>query len=427
MKDGISTLAKAPSWYQTTATPFPELPPLDGDQSCDVVILGGGFTGLTTALELTARGYSCVVLEGDRVGNGASGRNGGQICSGYNPEMGTLVRWFGHDRAMSLWEMAEEAKGIVRDNVERYAIDCDLRWGYLLAGVKARHDRALREHEEELHAYGATGVRYLDRLEIGSWVETERYTSGLYDPTAGQLHPLNYCLGLARAALAAGVRIYEQTEVIRVETGASPAAVTARGTVRGKYMVLGGNALFRQVPQMASRIMPVGTYIVSTTPMAPERAEKLIRDRAAVADINFVLNYYRLSPDNRMLFGGRVSYSGMDAPGLRTTMRRTMLHYFPQLADLEIEHCWGGYVDISMNRLPHLGRLGPNTFFAQGFSGHGVALTGLAGRLMAEAIAGTAERFDVFARIPHRPFPGGPLRTPALVLAMLWYRLRDML
>lgn len=426
--EGVRSLASAPSWYEISAQARPQRPPLAGDVQCDVIVVGAGYTGLSAALELAQQGYKVVVLDAERVGDGASGRNGGQVCSGYNPAMDKITRWVGPDDARRLWDMAEESKTLLKQRVETHAIACDLRWGYLLTAFKQRQADDLRASQREMQQLGMQGVQFIDRDEIGQWVATDQYVAGLYEPESGQLHPLNYCLGLARAAEDAGAVIYERSPVTAVQPlGARPQATTATGTVTGRYMILAGNATFRLVPSMWSRIMPVGTYIIATEPMAPERAARLIKDRLAVADINFVLSYYRLSPDNRMLFGGRVSYSGLDAPNLRQAMRRTMLRVFPDLADLAIPYCWGGWVDITMNRFPHFGRLGPNSFFAQGFSGHGVALTGLAGKLMAETVRGMAERFDLFGKVRHAPFPGGALRTPALVLAMAWFRLRDLL
>lgn len=423
----MSTLARAPSWYEATAHARPELPSLDGDERCDVCVVGGGYTGLTAALELAQRGYSVILLEGGRVGAGASGRNGGQIVTGYNKSFAQIARWFGPDDAKRLWDMSEEAKAIIRERVERHAIDCDLKWGYFYGAVKPRQIEELKEYQEELESLGYQGDRFVDRESVRDYVGADAYLAGLYDAGGGHLHPLNYALGLARAARDAGVRIFENSAVTRLETEAAPVAHTARGSVRAAHMVLAGNALFNLVPEMRRRIMPVGTYMIATEPLGENRAKALIPSDAAVADVNFVLNYYRRTSDHRLLFGGGVSYSGIDGPALGPRLRREMLKIYPHLADARVEYCWGGWVDISVNRMPHAGRIGPATYYAQGFSGHGVALTGLLGRLMAEAIAGTAERFDVFARMPKPIFPGGPLRTPALVLAMLWYRLRDML
>lgn len=419
----------APSWYAATANESPARPPLAGNVEADVCIVGAGYTGLITAIHLAERGYKVVVLEAERVGWGASGRNGGQLITGYNKPVDTLKRWVGEDDARHLWEMSEEAKGIVAGLVDRFDIDCDLRWGYLLAGIKPRHMDELRLWQEELQGLGYDRTRLIPREEIRSLVDSPTYVGGLVDEGSGQLHPLNYAIGLGRAAESLGVVIHEESKVTRIDTGAEPWAQTDRGRVRAKFLVLAGNAyLGGLVPKLRQRIMPVATYMIATEVLGENLATSLIPPGYAVADVNFVLNYFRRSKDHRMLFGGGVSYSGLDRPDLKRSLRSTMIKVFPQLRDAAVDFCWGGHVAITMNRTPHLGRISDTTLFAQGYSGHGVALTAVCGRILAEAVAGQAERFDVFARIPHAPFPGpGPLKTPALVLAMMWYRLRDLL
>jgi gamma-glutamylputrescine oxidase len=418
------------SWYADTANPHPRHAPLEGDLRCDVCVVGGGYTGLTAALELAEHGFDVVLLEARQIGWGASGRNGGQIITGYNKSMEAIESWVGREDARRLWEFGEEAKTLLAERVERHRIACDLTWGYAHAAVKPRHLRDVEAMEQEMrNRYGYDRIRRLDRAAMAELVGSEAYVGGLYDSGSGHLHPLNYALGLADACRAAGVRIFEDTAVTRINTGAEPSAQTATGTVRARFLVLGGNAYLGGVaPALAPMIMPVATYIIATEPLGAERAAALLPTGIAVSDMNFVLNYFRRSPDHRLLFGGGVSYSGLDQPGLKAVLRAKMLKIFPQLRDARVEYCWGGNVAITMNRMPHLGRLSPTCYFAHGYSGHGVALTGMAGRTIAEAIRGTAERFDVFARIPHRPFPGGRrLRMPALVLAMLWFRMRDLL
>ena len=418
-----------PSYYAATANPFPDLPALAGDHDCDVCVVGGGFTGLSAALELARRGYDVVLLEAKRLGWGASGRNGGQIVSGYAADQAGLSARLGEATARRLWDLAEEAKALIRERVAAHRIACDLKWGYIFAANKARHMRELaRTVEHWSHAYGYEGLRLLDRAAIEARVGTTRYHGGLHDPGSGHLHPLNYALGLAEAARAAGARLFEGSEVTAIEGGGRPSARTAAGRVRSRHLVLAGNAYMGPLAaSMYRRIMPVASCIAATEPLDRAMARGLIRDDEAVADCNFILDYFRLSADRRMLFGGRASYSTLQRRDLADFMRRKMARVFPQLAGRRIDYAWGGNLGITLNRLPHLGRIGGETYFAHGFSGHGVALSGLAGKLTAEAVAGTAERFDVFARIPHRPFPGGRFRTPLLVLAMLYYRLRDLL
>lgn len=418
-----------PSWYADTANDMTTRPSLSGDVPCDVCIVGAGYTGLVAAIHLAERGKNVVVLEAERVGWGASGRNGGQIVTGFNRPISTLAAWMGRNDARRLWEMSEEAKSTLAGLVDRFGIDCDLRWGYLLAACKDRQLADLRAWQDELLGLGYEKARLIDRDGVRSEVATDAYVGGIVDSGSGQLHPLNYALGLARAAESLGVRIFEDSRVTAVETGPAPLARTAAGSVRAKFLILAGNAyLGRLVPGLDGTIMPVATYIVGTEVLGESRANALIPSGMAVADANFVLNYYRRSPDHRLLFGGGVSYSGLDRPDLKRTLQRSMLGLFPQLRGVRIEYLWGGNVAITMNRLPHLARLGPTTYVAHGYSGHGVALTAICGKLLAEIVSGQADRFDVFSRIPHARFPGGRLlRTPALVMAMLWYRLRDLL
>jgi gamma-glutamylputrescine oxidase len=419
-----------PSYYAATAVGAPDCPSLNGTIEADVCVVGAGYTGISAALDLAERGYSVVVLEAARVGWGASGRNGGQICSGYSPSMHKIAGWVGVDDAKRLWEMAEEAKAIIRERVRLHDIPCDLKPGYLLGAVKPRNIAELRAELDLLaERHGYTEARIVSRDEIRSMVATDIYHGGVYDAGGGHLHPLNYNLGLARAALDAGARIFEGSPVERIEVGANPIAHTTAGAVRARYLVLCGNAYMGDlVPSIRRKIMPVGTYIAATEPLGDNRARALIPSDAAVSDTKFVLDYYRLTADHRLLFGGRVSYTTLPPANLAQAMRRTMLSVYPDLADVSFEYVWGGNVAITVERTPHIGRLDGNVYFAHGFSGMGVALTGIAGKVIAEAIAGTAERFDVFARLPHTTFHGGRLlRTPMLALAMLWYRLRDWL
>lgn len=421
--------AYPPSWYAASAAPLPEQPVLEGGVEADVCILGAGYTGLTAALELAEAGYSVVVVEAQRVGWGASGRNGGQAIVGYGCEQETLERLLGPDEARLLFDYSREAMDRLRGRIARHGIECDWRDGHAHVPIKPRQERALRAGIIEMAGRYDYPLEWWDRARLRQELASDRYLGAMYDHASGHLHPLEYCLGLARAALAAGVRIYEQSPVVELVHGAKPVLRTARGQATGEFAVLAGNAWLRGIaPELESRVMPVGTYIAATAPLGEEAARALIRNDMAVADVNWALDYFRLSRDHRLLFGGRASYSSYPPPNLCGVMRRRIRKVFPQLADVPIDYLWGGYVDISLNRAPHWGRMGNNVYYAQGFSGHGVATTGLAGRLVAEAIAGQSRRLDVFAKIPHAPFPGGRLlRMPLLVAAMAWYRLRDAL
>jgi gamma-glutamylputrescine oxidase len=418
------------SYYAASANPAPLHPALEGDIDVDVCVIGGGIAGCSTALHLAERGYRVALLEAQRIGWGASGRSGGQAIVGYASGQQRLVDAVGMDDARKLFDVTVEALDLLKERVQRHAIDCDLHWGQMHVALKPRQrEELLAEKRESEERFGYRKLRFMERAEVESLIATKRYCAGLYDSGSAHLHPLNYTLGLAAAAKAAGVSIYEGSAVTRVEQNDPALVITNRGRVKAKFVALCCNAYIGGLaPTLRARIMPVGTYIVATEPLGEARITELIRKNIAVTDVNFVLDYYRRSADHRLLFGGRVSYSGLDALNTKRATRQRMLNVFPQLADVEVEYAWGGYVDITMNRAPDFGRLAPHIYYLQGFSGHGIALTGIAGKLVAAAISGQAERFDLFTRIQHRNFPGGPLlRTPALMLAMLWYRMRDWL
>ena len=419
------------SYYAASAHASPPREALRGDLTADVCVVGGGIAGCSTALNLAERGYRVVLLEGKRVGWGASGRSGGQAIFGFAAGQDKLIAQVGRETARRMFDVSVEALDVLKSRVARHGIDCDLNWGQMHVAIKPRHVTELQAWREELERdYGYSSPRWLDRRELREILATERYLGGLLDPRSGHLHPLNYTLGLARAAEDAGVRIFEGSQVTRLDHGDTVTVSTEAGAVRARYVALCCNAYVDDAisARLRARIMPVGTYIVATEPLGEARMKALIRDNVAVTDINWVLDYFRRSADHRLLFGGRVSYSGLDPLNTERATRARMLKVFPQLADVDVAYSWGGYVDITMSRAPDFGRLAPNAYYLQGFSGHGIALTGMAGQLVAEAIAGQAERFDMFTKLEHRDFPGGPaLRTPALVLAMLWFRMKDLL
>jgi gamma-glutamylputrescine oxidase len=421
--------AHVASYYAATATAAPEHPVLAGEADCDVCVVGGGIAGCSTALHLAERGYRVVLLEGQRIGWGASGRSGAQAIFGLACGHEKIERYLGADDARKVFHVTIEGLDLIRSLIAKYSIACDWRQGQMHAAIKPRQYDELARWVDELAVIGYRAPRFVDRNEIASMIASDRYLGGLYDPNSGHLHPLNYTLGLASAAVSQGVRIFEGSRALGYQDGARVTVRTAQGLVRARHLVICANAYVDGLsPRLNSRIMPVLTYIVATEQLGPERASALLPNNMAVTDINWVLDYFRRSADDRLLFGGRVSYSGYDPLNTATATRARMLRVFPQLGATRIEYSWGGFVDITLSRAPNFGRLAPNVYYLQGFSGHGVVLTGIAGKLVAEAVAGTAERFDVFARIPHSRFPGGALlRRPALVLAMLYYRLRDWL
>jgi gamma-glutamylputrescine oxidase len=426
--------ADAQNYYYASTPVAPPFAALRGEVRADVCVIGGGISGLSAALHLRERGYAVTLLEARHLGFGGSGRSGGQSIFGYACEMSTLEKAVGAADARRMWDVSVEGMNLQRDLIARHAIDCDYVPGHMIVGLKRRHDDALRAEVEHLAAkYDYHSLRFVDRDETRHIVASDRYTSGLFDANGGHLHPYRYTRGLGSAAAAAGVAIHEDSWVTRIDVAQNASADnvvhTAHGSVRAPHLLVAGGALLgRLVPQLARKLMSIGTYIAATQPLGEERARSLIRNQAAVADMNWILDYFRVLKDHRLLFGGRVSYSGIDPFDSAQVLRKRIAAVFPQLTEARVEYAWGGYLDITPNRAPHFGRLAPSAYFIQGLSGHGMVIAGIAGKLVSEAIAGNAGRFDMFGRIKHVNFPGGPLlRRPALVLAMLWFRLLDLL
>lgn len=424
------------SYYTATAMPFPALPPLEGDRACDVCLIGGGYTGLSAALHLAEAGQDVVLIDAHRVGWGASGRNGGQVGSGQRLDQLALESLVGQAEARALWTMAEDAKALVHDRIARHAIPCAYRPGVLHADHRRRflpHSRALARRLRE--AYGYTAARMVEEDEIRQMLGSRGYVGGVLDRGAGHLHPLTFALGLAQAARAAGADLRERTRALAVAGGDPAEVVTDRGRIRARAVILAGNGYLGHLDRrVAERVLPINNFLIATEPLAPDLARSLIRDDVAVADSRFVINYFRLSEDRRLLFGGGESYGFRFPADIAGLVRPIMLRVFPQLTGVPITHAWGGTLGITLRRLPHVARLEPGLWSAAGYSGHGVALATYVGALLAEAVTQSRRgqppgpRFDQLARLPVPRFPGGTrLRHPLLVLAMTYGALRDRL
>ena len=417
------------SWYAATAMEMKPFPQLRGEARADVCVIGAGYTGLSAALHLAEAGMDVVLLEAHRVGFGASGRNGGQLGSGQRAEQTELEAALGDDEAKRLWELAEEGKALVKNLIRRHGIDCDLKPGVAHVGFNARETDELHFYTDHLRSrYGYDQGELLDTAATQALCPSPLYKGGVLDWGAAHLHPLRYAQGLARAAAAAGVRIHEVSPVHQVAEGKTVTVRTDHGRVMADHVVLAANGyLGGLIRKVAARVMPINNFIVATEPLG-ERADEVLTQDVAVADSKFVVNYFRLSDDKRLLFGGCESYGYRFPSDIAGMVRKPMTKIFPQLAGIGIDYAWGGTLAITMKRMPYLARVAPNILSASGYSGHGVGSATHAGFLMAQAIRGDAEGFDTMARVPNTPFPGGAaFRTPLLVLAMTWYALRDRL
>ena len=420
------------SYYAASSLPQPDHPVLQGEHVADVCVVGGGFTGLNTALELAERGMSVILLEAHKIGWGASGRNGGQLIRGVGHGLEQFEGIIGKDGVRQMKLMGLHAVEIVRQRVERFNIACDLTWGYCDLANKPRDLEGFAEEADELRSLGYRHeTRLLQANEVRSVVGSDRYVGGFVDMGSGHLHPLNLALGEAGAAAQLGVKLFEHSAVTRIDYGPQVRVHTAQGSVRANSLVLGCNAYLKDLnPQLSGKVLPAGSYIIATEPLSEVQAHALLPQNMAVCDQRVALDYYRLSADRRLLFGGACHYSGRDPQDIAAYMRPKMLEVFPHLKDVKIDYQWGGMIGIGANRLPQIGRLPdqPNVYFAQAYSGHGVNATHLAGKLLAEAISGQhSDGFDLFAKVPHITFPGGKyLRSPLLALGMLWHRLKEL-
>ncbi len=419
----------APSWYAASANDKRARVALTGNITADVCIIGAGFTGISAALQLAENGFSVVVLEGERIGFGASGRNGGQIVNGYSRDLDTIARRYGPAKAKALGAISLEGAAIIRERVAKYAIDCDLVDGGFFAAFTDKQIRDLGEVRATWQKHGHTGLEMVSKSEVGRYVKTDRYAGGMIDRLGGHIHPLNMVLGEARAVESLGGRIFENSRVTALEMGSAPVVRTEKGSVTAKYVLVCGNAyLGTLLPAIGDRMMPVSSQVMATEPLDANLIAELLPANYCVEDANYILDYYRRTADNRLLYGGGIGYGGQDPANLTGVIRPNMLKTFPQLENTKIEFAWSGNFALTLTRVPHIGRLADNVYFSHGDSGHGVTTTHLLGKILGEAVAGHAGRFDVWASLPNLPFPGGKVfRVPLTMLGAWWYGLRDRL
>lgn len=419
----------APSWYAHSANDKTVRPSLEGALEADVCVIGAGFTGVSAALQLAENGYKVIVLEGERVGFGASGRNGGQIVNGYSRDLETIARRYGPDKAARLGAMSLEGGQIIRERVAKYDIKCDLVDGGFFAAFTDKQVREMAHVKAHWEKHGHTGLEMVSKAEVGKYVKSDRYVGGMIDKLGGHIHPLNLVLGEAAAVESLGGRIFENSRVTGVDFGANPVVRTAKGRVTAKYVLVCGNAyLGSMLPKITDKMMPVSSQVMATEPLDPKLIEELLPANYCVEDANYVLDYYRRTADNRLLYGGGIGYGGQDPANLTGVIRPNMLKTFPQLANTKIEFAWSGNFALTLTRIPHMGKLADNVYFSHGDSGHGVTTTHLLGKILGEAVAGHASRYDVWSSLTALPFPGGKtFRVPLTVLGAWWYGMRDKL
>ena len=425
----MANTAYPQSYYAASANPAPPRPALLGEVDTDVCVIGAGYTGLSSALFLLEQGFNVTVLEAAKVGFGASGRNGGQIVNSYSRDIDVIERSVGAQQAQLLGRMAFEGGRIIRERVATYGIQCDLKDGGVFAALTSKQMGHLESQQRLWERFGNTHLELLDQRRIRDVVGCENYIGGLLDMSGGHIHPLNLALGEAAAVESLGGVIYEQSPAVRIERGANPVVHTPNGKVRAKFIIVAGNAyLGNLVPELAAKSMPCGTQVITTEPLDEALAHSLLPQDYCVEDCNYLLDYYRLTADKRLVFGGGVVYGARDPANIEAIIRPKLLKAFPQLKDVKIDYAWTGNFLLTLSRLPQVGRIGDNIYYSQGCSGHGVTYTHLAGKMLAEALRGQAERFDAFANLPHYPFPGGQLlRVPFSAMGAWYYSLRDRL
>ncbi len=427
-------IAYPDSYYAASSNRTTDYPELHGEVTADICVVGGGYSGLSTAIALQEKGYQVVVLEAANIGYGASGRNGGQLVNSFSRDIDHIEKHYGMDTAKAMGDMAFEGADCIRDLIKRYNIDCDYKQGGFFAAFTDKQMKGLEQKQALWQRYGNTKLEMVSQQDIKNIVDTDAYVGGLVDKHCGHIHPLKLALGEAAALCSIGGQIFEQSKVINIEevkVGLNETVIvkTAKGQVTAKTLVLAGNAYMGGLsPELSRKSMPCGTQIVTTEVLPEALAKSLIPSDYCVEDVNYKLDYYRVTADNRLLFGGGVTYGGGDPASIKRFLKPHMDKIFPAMKDYKIDYAWGGDFLLTLSRLPQLGRMGSNIYYAQGYSGHGVNTSHLAGKLLAETIHGEHSRFDVFANLPHYNFPGGRImRVPAVMMGAWYYGLRDKL
>lgn len=417
------------SFYANSIPNMPEFPQLQGNIECDVCVVGAGFSGLSTALHLAEKGFKVVVLESAKVGFGATGRNGGQIVNSYSRDVDVIESRYSQPQAKALCDMIFEGGDVIRGLIDKYDIACDHKRGGLFTALNKKQLNGLEHHKKNWERYGNDQLTMLDAGQVEEAVGTQAYTGGLLDMRGGHIHPLKLALGEAAAFVSLGGQIFEQSAVTSIEKGISPVARTANGSVKSKYLVLAGNAyLGGLAPNISNKAIPCGTQVVATEPLTDEQLKQVLPSDYCVEDCNYLLDYFRLSADKRLLFGGGVVYGARDPQDIESLIRPKLEGIFPQLKGIKIDYTWTGNFLLTYSRMPQFGAFDDNIYYLQGYSGHGVTCTHLAGKLLAEALTGHAERFDAFAQLKHYAFPGGRhFQIPFTAVGAAYYNLRDKL
>jgi glycine/D-amino acid oxidase-like deaminating enzyme len=425
LKSTTETKEHAPSYYAASVNWQTDYPQLEGDLNVDVVIVGAGFSGVATAVELCERGYKVALVESNRIGWGATGRNGGQIIGGYGSDPSAFSSSIGSEGVKIVESMGSECVQIIKERIEKYNIDCDLKWGYCEVGLKKRHLKSYREWAAEDSA-----IQILDQNEIKEYVNSDLYLGGYYREDWGHIQPLNLCIGEAKAAEVMGAKIFEQTQITRITYGENPAVHTDKGSIKANHVILCGNAYMGNlVPYLDARVLPATSCIIATEPLSDEQLQQTMVRDVAVCDSRAALDYYRLSADKRLLFGGLSNYTGLEPSNVQAVMHAKMTKVFPSLKNTRIDYSWSGSMGISVRRMPQIGRIkNSNVLYISGYSGHGVAPTHMTGRILAEAVDGDTHRFDIMNKMFHLPWPGGKLlRRPAMAVGMMWYKMLDVI